>query len=225
MSPRLWFLVVSSLAALFALGLILGQRIGRRPAAPASAAPELPVAPWASADTSALEAAERRGQRLQRQVETLELAVHAARDTVPPEPAPVAVETTPPVEFPEDLPEQFTPVGFERIVRDLVRDCELGVDVAEIDCSEYPCLAWVRSRDLEQPPAFPSRCDAWKGAFGEGSTVTYHLEGNPFGGRTERYHVWVATPTQDRDANQPLIRRGEQRMNARWDAMHAGSNP
>lgn len=220
MSKRLWSLLISSLAVLFVVGFLLGQYFRSGPEAPVPAAPEIDMPPPASPETSVLAAAERRGRQLQGQVETLELALHAARGTQPPEPQPVAAETTEPGAFPEGLAEQFTPSGFERIIRELVRECDLGVDLAEVDCSEYPCLAWVRSKDLSLTHAFPSRCETWNRAFNTGATVTYHMEGNPFGGRTERYHVWIATPPNpDRDVNQQLIHRGEKRMNARWDAM------
>src|SRR5690606_3710605 len=227
MSLPFRILLVCGLAVLFVVGFFLGQRAAGRPVMPAPTAPELPVEQPASANLSALEAAERRGRQLQGQVETLELALHAARGTQLPEPEPVAAETDAPWAFPETLPEQFTPAGFERIVRDVVRECDLGVELSEIDCSEYPCLAWVRSKDLEQTHVTPSACPAWRRAFsGDAPLVTYGRVGNPFGGRTERFHVWVVLPpTPVRNANQPFIDRGEERMKARWDAMHAGSAP
>src|SRR5690606_17221448 len=110
--------------------------------------------------------------------------------TQPPQPEPVAPATTTPEPFPEDLAEQYTAAGFEEIVRDLVKNCGLEVDLAEVDCSEFPCVAWVRSKDLSLEWASPGACEGWKQAFGDGATVTYHLTGTPFGGRTERYHVW-----------------------------------
>jgi len=185
------------------------------------------VADAGSSRAAALEAAERRGRQLQRQVETLELALQAASGTQPPPPATLADETGDRWAFPPDLPEPFTPGGFERIVREVVRECDLGVELSEIDCSEYPCLAWVRSKDLEQTHVTPSACPAWRRAFsGDAPLVTYGRVGNPFGGRTERFHVWVVLPpTPVRNANQPFIDRGEERMKARWDAMHAGSAP
>jgi hypothetical protein len=220
MSPRLRILFVISLIVLFAGGLFIGKRVGSPPAIPAPVAPKVSQAAPASPDLAELEAAERRGRQLRGQVETLELALHAARGTQPPEPEPVAAEMTAAGAFPEDLPEQFTPAGFEQIVRDVVRECALGVDLAEIDCSEYPCLAWVRSKELTRTYVTPSECGRWKESFSSGSVVTYHLEGNPFGGRTERYHVWaVMPPNRDRDANQQHINWGEKRMNARWNAM------
>ena len=226
MSSRLSVLLIGSLLIVFGIGFALGSSFRDGSSEQLDPTPSRPSNPRPDAGHAALMEAERRGRRLQGQIETLELALHAARGTQPPEPRPVAPETTGAGEFPDNLPEQFTSAGFEQIVRDVVRDCDLGVDLADIDCSEYPCLAWVRSKNLARSHVSPSGCGRWNQAFRGGSLVTYALEGNPFGGRTERYHVWVVTPpSRDRDANQRLINRGEKRMNARWADMIGDSGP
>jgi hypothetical protein len=47
-----------------------------------------------------------------------------------------------PVPFPENLPAIYTPAGFEGAVRQALAECpQAEVELARVDCSEYPCFA------------------------------------------------------------------------------------
>ena len=106
-----------------------------------------------------------------------------------------------PVPFPEDLPLQYTPAGFEDAVRDAMRLCpDSGLHLARVDCSEYPCMAFFTQPEHAWNHALDDLrgCDAWRDRFGKGGG-----QGNSSfmtdGGIVEYSMVSVATV--DPDAN------------------------
>ncbi|MEO0604044.1 MAG: hypothetical protein AAF211_21585, partial [Myxococcota bacterium] len=46
--------------------------------------------------------------------------------------------------FPADYPDELAPVGFEATLRPLVEADEV-LELYGVDCSEYPCIAWVEA--------------------------------------------------------------------------------
>lgn len=54
-----------------------------------------------------------------------------------------------PVPFPDDLPDAYRPETFEANVRRGLQECPgTGLELAFVDCSEYPCFAWFGGDDV-----------------------------------------------------------------------------
>ncbi|MFP2961668.1 hypothetical protein ACLEPN_28650 [Myxococcus sp. 1LA] len=77
------------------------------------------------------------------------------------EPAPETL----PLAFAPELPEPFTPKGFERVAFRAANECGMGLDVVAVDCSEFPCIAWTRAKDDTVKKFSMEECEPWEEAF------------------------------------------------------------
>lgn len=59
-----------------------------------------------------------------------------------------------PVAFPDDVPDAYTPEGFEANVQQAVTQCGLTASATVVDCSEYPCMVATDGPSLKT-------CDWW----------------------------------------------------------------
>ena len=72
------------------------------------------------------------------------------------------------VPFPDDLPPQYTPAGFEDAVRRALAACpSSGLEVRRVDCSEFPCMMFFGQARGSYNHAIEgfSKCDAWREQF------------------------------------------------------------
>ncbi|MGA8893535.1 MAG: RNA polymerase sigma factor [Anaeromyxobacteraceae bacterium] len=72
----------------------------------------------------------------------------------------------PPVPFPPDATVANTPAGFRAAIVDVLGRCAPGVEVQDVDCAEYPCIAWAAVDRTRAPSLDLLRCEAWTDTFG-----------------------------------------------------------
>ncbi len=78
-----------------------------------------------------------------------------------------------PIPFPANPPENFTPAKFRAVAEEALKSCDAGVSLRDVDCSEYPCIAWTRLRPQDGGDATVdmSDCAPWTKAYGEDTLV------------------------------------------------------
>lgn len=73
------------------------------------------------------------------------------------------------IPFPAGLPPAYRPEGFARAVDEAVAECpDAAMSVARVDCSEFPCVAWLGGEGIEALRT----CAGWTTRFGAGPTAT-----------------------------------------------------
>lgn len=140
------------------------------PGAPPPAAPAAPGAPAPSDDPEKA--------ALQEKVAALELQLAMARGQLN------VLEGTP-QPWPDDLPEGLRPSGFEATAAAIAAELP-GVTLAQIDCEEYPCIAYFQT---SQPNADWERqlTEGFRQRFGEDGgvwqmgSVVQRSDGAPLG--------------------------------------------
>ncbi len=76
-----------------------------------------------------------------------------------------------PVPFPDDIPRQYTADGFEAAVRSALAQCDtVGLEIARIDCSEFPCMAYFSQPEgtYNHGAGALRECDGWRSHFNSG---------------------------------------------------------
>ena len=68
-----------------------------------------------------------------------------------------------PLQWPDDIESRFEPQNFESNVRDLLRDCDIGMELTGFDCSEPPCYALMIGEDDSRSIA---DCPRWLEIYG-----------------------------------------------------------
>ncbi|GEL72945.1 hypothetical protein [Myxococcus virescens] len=156
-------------------------------------------------------------------------APSAARDATVlrrlPEPAaavPAAPEkdTAPedrPLAFAPELPEPFTPKGFERVAFRAANECGMGLDVVAVDCSEFPCIAWTQAKDDTVKHFSMSGCAPWEEAFQHRTMVVASGQFKE-GGAGARYLAWMPLPV-DPELNRIAMRRARERTDGMKEAL------
>ncbi|NVI99475.1 hypothetical protein HV824_15285 [Myxococcus sp. AM009] len=97
-------------------------------------------------------------------------------------------------ELPE-LPEPFTPKGFERVAFRAANECGMGLDVVVVDCSEFPCIAWTQAKDDTVQKFSMSGCAPWEEAFQHRTTVVASGQFKD-GDAGARYLAWMPLPVE-----------------------------
>jgi hypothetical protein len=92
-----------------------------------------------------------------------------------------------PVEWPEmgELPAAYQPDRFRIMLAEALRECE--ADLVDVECSEPPCLALLRSHDRDHDGPLLDRCAGWADQFG-GATSGKHMHIECADGSRERVH-------------------------------------
>ena len=84
--------------------------------------------------------------------------------------------------WPSELPGRFTPAAVEASVREALEQVE-GGELLEVDCSEYPCIAWMQSHLDADPEVWTESFAPVHEALGrdeEGVDLSVHSYGeNP----------------------------------------------
>lgn len=217
MSARTAILATAGILLLFGLGLLAGRALGNR-SARAVAAPTGAEAAAAKADAapSPLERERLHADALTKELQSLQAELASMKRPV----EATALPAFQPLPFPEGLPEQFKPSGFESAMRAAFAACPNETAFLATDCSSYPCVAWARahSPSFDGPPATLSDCPAWKERFP--NVVLHMMSGTPDGEREERYVFFIPFPPGgDKAQNQPVIDAGARRIEERWFAM------
>jgi len=98
------------------------------------------------------------------------------------------------IDWPDEISEAIEPARFEEEIGDILKDCGAEVEVVDVECSEPPCVAIVRSggdtafwQDLPE-------CEAWKSNYG--SSVMLHVDGVSCPGGDSEV-VGILGPTYD----------------------------
>ncbi|MDQ3263439.1 MAG: hypothetical protein M3Y59_07250 [Myxococcota bacterium] len=122
-----------------------------------------------------------------------------------------------PLAFPAELPEQYSPEGFERVAMEAAKSCGMGLDVVAVDCAEFPCIAWTQATDPKVFRYSMSECSVWKDAFANGEVVIGASQPRD-GGSGGRYFAWMALPPDPADL-QIATRRARERAKAMAEAL------
>jgi hypothetical protein len=157
-------LFLGLLAVDLLLGFVMGWSTARTPAPAEDAAVPSLVDLAGGLDTSLLdERAELDVDQLRERVAELErdVALYTRLERT----YEVELHGEPPA-WPEELEEKYSAAGFQAIVEQAARDCDLGMDLVGFDCGEPPCYAHFVGARQE---ADLGTCPAWVDAFG-GST-------------------------------------------------------
>lgn len=106
-----------------------------------------------------------------------------------------------PLDWPADLPELLREEGFSARVSAAAAAIE-GLDLVDIDCSEYPCLAVLRSQDTEpgwedQARAVP---DALSAELGEGYGTMMMARGEDDGDEPVMMMAFALVPSEEGEA-------------------------
>ncbi|MFY1830829.1 hypothetical protein ACN47A_33270 [Myxococcus fulvus] len=135
----------------------------------------------------------------------------------PPSPAPEGATSPPevsaPLPFPLNTHEAFTPKGFQALVERSMKECGLQMRQEAMDCSEYPCIAWMESRQTHINMA---ECGPWAEAFGhKTSLVIRNVQGEDGGVRTL---VGLMPLPEDASARRVALRRSRERSSDLLDS-------
>jgi len=122
-----------------------------------------------------------------------------------------------PLAFAPELPEPFTPEGFERVAFRAANECGMGLDVVAVDCSEFPCIAWTQAKDDTVKHFSMSGCAPWEEAF-QHRTMVVASGKSEEGGPSARYLAWMPLPV-DPELNRIAIRRARERTDGMKEAL------
>jgi len=120
--------------------------------------------------------------------------------------------------FAPDLAPAYTPEGFEAVALQMERECDLGLEVVTIDCSEYPCMAWTRAEHPEGRGVSMDGCAPWTAAFPNGTTVIGTASRKTADGNSEMFFSWMAVP-ENPDQLKQAWRRAQVRAGEMKTAM------
>lgn len=104
----------------------------------------------------------------------------AAIRTVSPVDTSLLVDGGPPVDstivptkiaFPPASRYAYTPEGFRDTLQRSIEECKLPLALEDMDCSEYPCIAWGAWDSSGSQTIDLGSCRPWKEAFGQESMV------------------------------------------------------
>lgn len=114
-----------------------------------------------------------------------------------------------PLLFPTNAPAQFSPKGFQDVVERSIKECSLQMSLSVMDCSEYPCVAWL---DSTAQTIDMSQCSPWRDAFG---TMTSVVVSDPIVGPDgkERKYVGLMPVPQDKVDRRIAFKRARERTN------------
>jgi hypothetical protein len=76
------------------------------------------------------------------------------------------------VAFPDHPPVQYTHDGMSAVMAEVSRECHLPIETMQVDCTEYPCVAWTKLTAKARPQRLAmDQCAPWKQAFPRGAYV------------------------------------------------------
>lgn len=120
---------------------------------------------------------------------------------------------TPRVDFPQDGPDQLRPDGFHRLLEQVMEQCkDQGLSLRDVDCSEYPCVAWTQWNTAANNRFDLSRCKPWHDAFGDRTSMMAAGD-RPDAGPGSMYAAFYAVP-EDLAVRQRLAARMHDRLKA-----------
>jgi hypothetical protein len=103
------------------------------------------------------------------------------------------------------------PDEFPRLLSSLTRDCLRTLDLRDVDCTEYPCVAYaVRKTDAQQKAADVAGCPGWRSAR-LGTPTVFNDSIPTDGGKLD---VTIIVGPQGARPSRALSRRIEDRLTA-----------
>ncbi len=86
-----------------------------------------------------------------------------------------------PLPWLDALPDSYRPESFRSLVDEVLRDCASEMELANLDCSEPPCIVSIRHRGQSNPSLRIMGCPAWKRAFDAGVSMSNSMVDCPDG--------------------------------------------
>jgi hypothetical protein len=202
MSNRTLLLCSAALAVLGA-GFALGLRFGVHPEVPSPIRERLKVVEVPASDMKK----DYENFKLRQKVKTLQadLVAKQAQPASEPDDA-----LPPPVRFPHEAAAPFLPEGFRQVLAKTIEKCGMGLEVATVDCSEYPCIAWTKANDASVHQFSMTTCAPWKEAFPKGELVIGKSV-TTSSGAEERYFAWMPIPPEESTRHAVMKRVKERR--------------
>ncbi len=117
--------------------------------------------------------------------------------------------------WPEALPDRFTPEGVEAAVAAALEEVE-GGELLEVDCSEYPCIAWMQSHLDADPEVWTSSFTPVHEALGQGEDGV-DLSVHSYGENPRLQAVTVTWTDADVDGDEVGTRSGFRRNTVAGD--------
>jgi hypothetical protein len=106
-----------------------------------------------------------------------------------------------PLPFPPGAPEGFRPSAFKVVAAHAAEQCGMNLELVEVECTEYPCIAFMRMKAGARPRQYSMQdCAPWKDALGTELTV----QGVPGADGDIRGFAWMPLPPSE--ADQPVAR-------------------
>jgi hypothetical protein len=186
----------AAVIAVLGTGFALGLRFKQDPAMPPLPIERLKVVEVPASDMKK----DYENFKLKQKVKSLQSRIAAVK--VEPSPDSEVDVLPPPVQFPKDSDASFTPEGFQEVLAKTIEKCGMGLEVATVDCSEYPCIAWTKATDRDVHQFSMTKCAPWKEAFPEGELVIGKSVTTPLGAE-ERYFAWMPIPPDN--ATRPAV--------------------
>lgn len=111
--------------------------------------------------------------------------------------------------WPDDVPERFTAASIEAAVTTALEQVE-GGELLEVDCSEYPCIAWMQSHLDADPEVWTSSFEPVHDAVGNGEEGV-DLSVHSYGENPRLQAVTVSWTDADVDEEAASVRTGFRR--------------
>lgn len=77
------------------------------------------------------------------------------------------------IPWPAGMPPERTEAEYRTALGEIVKTCQPGWIVGELDCAEPPCIAAIWSGD--EPAEVPANCVAWTSRYGAGAQIATQL--------------------------------------------------
>jgi hypothetical protein len=196
-------LVCSAVLAVLGAGFVLGLKFGDHPEPPSPIRERLKVVEVPASDMKK----DLENFKLKKKVKALQAAVVAKTHEAPAQPDEAL---PPPVRFPREAAAPFLPEGFREVLAKTIEKCGMGLEVATVDCSEYPCIAWTKANDASVHDFSMTKCAPWKQAFPKGELVIGKSV-TTSSGAEERYFAWMPIPPEDSTRHDVMKRVKERR--------------
>jgi len=145
---------------------------------------------------------------LRKRIERLETTLRAQKDSLHKEGARIA--------FPENARPQDTPEGFKKLIEEVVAKCNPALEVRDLDCSEFPCIAWTRLDGTKSKTFDLGGCEPWMTAYDK-PPISLLATNASDGGTGDVYVAFYASPS-DASARKPVKLRAQERLDAMLEA-------
>lgn len=121
--------------------------------------------------------------------------------------------------FPVNVPDVYMPRHFEQIAHRAATECGMEMEVFAIDCTEFPCIAWMEAKNAGVRKFSMSGCAPWEEAFQHGTSVVASVQKTD-GTPGPRFLSWMPMPPDPAD-QMIAIQRAKERTRGMKEALGA----